>query len=187
MGMTGKPGTQRRWPLLAFALLSMTVLATGLPARAQGPDQSNTSQAQPSEPKSELKSELKPARPGPDDPPPLNLGGSSSAAPAALDAKSATGRWSAYANAVQASIHEALAANDSKLNGAAFEVEAELWVNPKGHVTQARLIKSSGSTAIDTAFNREILPGLMFPEPDKDMPLPIRAHVTSKGPGHPAH
>jgi hypothetical protein len=119
----------------------------------------------------------KSAQPGSDDPPPLILGGAPSGPTAGPP-----GRWSAYAAAVQSSIDKALASSGPKISAASYDVEAELWVDPKGHVTQARLTRPSGNSGIDAALNSEIFPRLMLPEPAKDLPQPIRAHVRNNVP-----
>jgi TonB C terminal len=165
MGTRGKPTISWRPAGLAIALLA---LAAALPARAQEPGlSSGPPDAPPNQPRD--------VRPGADDPPPLNLGGAASG-PAAP-----TGRWSAYAAAVQSSLDKALAASGQKMNAASYDVDAELWIDPKGHITQARLVKPSGNPAIDAAFRSDIFPGLTLPEPAKDLPLPIRAHIRTSG------
>jgi hypothetical protein len=165
-----------RTPWRTQLVVVLLILAAGLPAWAQDAGQSGSPDAQPIEPKTESRT----VSPGADDPPPLNLGGTRSgpAEPTPPDpgGKPWSGRWLAYAKAFHSSLQKALKAN-AKTRGAPFEMDAEVWVDSKGHVTQVRLIGSSGNAEIDSALRSEIFPGLVLPEPSKDMPMPIRAHM----------
>lgn len=116
-----------------------------------------------------------PARPPLDEPPPLNLGGADSQA---RSDKTGT-RWAAYARAVQTALEAAMKAN-ARTRDKPFEVQCELWIDPKGHVTRVQLAKPSGDTDVDAAFRNEILPRLTLPAPASDMPMPVKGHITAR-------
>jgi TonB family protein len=114
----------------------------------------------------------------PDEPPPLNFGGSDN--PAQSDARKLTGtRWVAYANAVQSAVEAGMRAN-AKTSGKPFEVRCEIWVDAKGHVTRVQLTKPSGDADLDAALRNEVLPRLTLPAPASDMPMPVKGHITAR-------
>ncbi|MBR1087501.1 TonB family protein [Bradyrhizobium manausense] len=119
-----------------------------------------------------------PSHRSPDQPPPLNLGGSDN--PAQSDAPRSRGnRWGAYASAVQSALEAGMKAN-ARTRGKSFEVRCEIWVDPKGHVTRVELAKPSGDADIDAALRNEVLPRLALPAPASDMPMPVKGHITAR-------
>ena len=164
----GRSSPWRRSALSAVLL----VVAMGLPSRAQDADQRAPEEKQPNAPAA---SPLVP-----DEPPPLNLGGSDRSEPGPPDGKRVpAGHWSGYAHAIQQAVMTALTAN-SKTRIAPFDVEYEMWIDPKGHVTRVQLVKPSGNAGLDAALRNEVLSRLTLPEPGNDMPMPVKGHITAR-------
>jgi len=118
-----------------------------------------------------------PSRPASDEPPPLNLGTPTKAQPDPLDS-----RWRAYAEATNEALKKALAAN-RKTRTAALNVQFELWVDPKGHVTRVQLVQPTGNAELDATLRNEVLSGLTLPAAPEDMPMPVKGRIQT---GHDA-
>ncbi|QPF91204.1 energy transducer TonB [Bradyrhizobium commune] len=156
-------------------MLALVLLALGLPALAQDADQSGPGDDLPSIPAIGKPDE--PGRRPLDEPPPLNLGGPDSKSDAAT--RSSGGRWGAYAHAVQSALETAMNAN-ARTRDKPFDVQCEMWIDPKGHVSRVQLAKPSGDADLDAALRNEILPKLALPAPASDMPMPVKGHITAR-------
>jgi hypothetical protein len=167
-----RPGKTGLRPRTALALV---VVALGLPAWAQDSDQGGPGDDLPEPPAIGRPRLDEPNGPRPEDPPPLNLGGPDTSSTAQ---RPGANRWGAYAHAVQKALETAVGAN-TRTRNKTFDVQCEMWIDPKGHVTRAQLVKPSGDADLDAALRNEVLPRLTLPEPASDMrPWPPSKRVT---------
>ncbi|QOG18419.1 MULTISPECIES: TonB C-terminal domain-containing protein [Bradyrhizobium] len=164
---------RRRILLLALALLALREPAS----LAQNAGQPGTDDDMPSPPAIGMPHADQPSRPPLDEPPPLNLGGPDNPARSGMLGT----RWTAYARAVQAALETATREN-ARTRDKPFDVQCEMWIDSKGHVTRVQLARPSGDADIDAAFRNEILPRLTLPAPASDMPMPVKGHITARVP-----
>ena len=158
--------------------LALVLLVFGLPVRAQDTGQGGAGDDLPEPPAIGRPHLDDPSRPRPEDPPPLNLGGPDSSTGAGAQ-KPGANRWGAYAHAVQSALETAVRAN-TRTRNKAFDVQCEMWIDPKGHVTRVQLVKPTGDADLDAALRNEILPRLALPEPASDMPMPVKGHIAAR-------
>ena len=91
-------------------------------------------------------------------------------------------KWGWYASQVQARVSEALRGN-ARTRAASGRVEVRIWADTTGRITRAKLIGTTGDSAIDRAIEGEALTGLRLSEPPPDgMPMPIVMRVTARRP-----
>lgn len=94
----------------------------------------------------------------------------------------ARSRFGWYAGQVQTVISEGLRRNTQTRN-ASFAIRVAIWADSTGRVTRAKLLGSSGNSAIDQAIQSEVLVGLQLREaPPAGMPMPIQLRLTARKP-----
>jgi len=92
------------------------------------------------------------------------------------------GKWDRYAVTVQNIIAETLRRN-SGVRSAAFSLKVRVWADAYGRITRARLMGTSGTSAVDQAIKDQVLVGLQLPEPPPaDMPMPINMRISARNP-----
>jgi outer membrane biosynthesis protein TonB len=73
-------------------------------------------------------------------------------------------RFGWYASQVQRVVADALRFHPRTKSGS-YTVEVRIWPDPNGRIVRAKLARSTGDPAVDTAITQEILPGLQLQEP----------------------
>lgn len=91
-------------------------------------------------------------------------------------------RFGWYAAQVQASVSDSLR-NHPKTRSASFQIEVRLWPDLTGRITRAKLVGSTGNSAMDEIIKTEVLAGLQLREPPPaDLPLPIVLRLNARRP-----
>jgi len=91
------------------------------------------------------------------------------------------GGGGSYEGAVEADIVAALDANPVTRNAVAG-LQVRVWVNANGVVSKVALVASSGDSAVDTAVDNQILPGLQLPSPPPGTRMPMLVKLTGEPP-----
>lgn len=95
-------------------------------------------------------------------------------------AQAGSSRWGWYAGQVQNVISQALQSNINTRT-ADFRVDVQIWSDRTGRITRARIARSTGNAALDSAITNEVLAGLVLQEPPPDgMPMPIVLRLTAR-------
>jgi periplasmic protein TonB len=88
-----------------------------------------------------------------------------------------------YGHYLSVSLQQAIAQNDS-LNRLVFSADVAIWVDETGHVTQAKIVRSSGELTTDAALVAALqeAPALDQPPPP-EFQFPQRIAVSGRRPG----
>ena len=89
-------------------------------------------------------------------------------------------KWGYYAAKVQAAIKDKLTSNENT-RSATFSMQVRVWADANGRISNAQLVGSFGSPAVDQAIKDQILTGLQLPEPSPaGMPMPITMRIAAR-------
>jgi periplasmic protein TonB len=196
-----KPGPSAPPPRKAERIVSITVPPPPPPQKPPPPPQ----KVEPPKEKMEKETQLREAKVEPKpqpkaDPPPTALatgikgdgpgmaglsgsgngvgGGTGTGAGAGTGGTGSKFGW--YAGQVQKKIASALSANPKTKTSSIDKLEVRIWPDASGRITRASLTKSTGSSEVDDAIERQVLTGLQLDEPPPaGMKLPIVLRITA--------
>jgi periplasmic protein TonB len=93
------------------------------------------------------------------------------------------GKWDGFARQVQSRIADAVRNNPKTRAVSIRSLQIRIWVDATGRITRAKLMGSTGDSALDSALQNEVLNGLQLKEPPPPgMPSPIVLRISSRRP-----
>jgi TonB family protein len=88
-------------------------------------------------------------------------------------------RFGSYFSQVKETLAEVLRQNPLT-RSANFNIKVRIWADLTGRITRAKLVESTGDTAIDRTIKAGVLIGRQLPDTPEGMSMPIELHITAR-------
>ena len=88
-------------------------------------------------------------------------------------------RFGSYFSQVKDTLAEVLRQNPLT-RSANFSVKVRIWADLTGRITRAKLVESTGDSAVDQAIKTRVLIGRQLPDTPEGIHMPIELHLTAR-------